>query len=76
MTVLYSLFEENWTNSIPIQTAAEICQQIKTYYKGKKIVHTNCLCHFCEGDIYNNGKNNRGCSLINHLHDKFHQNIL
>ena len=76
MITLYSLFEENWTTNIPKQTAAEICQQIQINNKGKNKVYSKCLCHFCDGNIYKNGKNNRGCSLINHLYDKFPQNIL
>jgi len=35
MTALYSLFEKKWTTSIPKQIAAEICQQIQIYNKGK-----------------------------------------
>ncbi|MFX1304436.1 MAG: hypothetical protein ACFE9X_13855 [Promethearchaeota archaeon] len=76
MTILFSLFEDSWTTPIPEDTAVEICHQIQKYHKEKNIIYSNCLCHFCERNIFKDGKNNRGCSLINHQYDKFHQNLL
>ena len=76
MTILYSLFKESWTTPIPEVAAMEICHQIQKYHKEKNIVYSNCLCYFCDGNSFKEGKNNRGCSSINHLYDKLNQNLL
>jgi hypothetical protein len=70
MTILYSFYLETLTVPIPDETAEYLCNQIKNYFETKKFVYWKHLCHFCDGTGYNDGNNNRGCSLINHIFDK------
>ena len=74
MTLLYSFYIDSLTVPIPEHIAKILCEQIQYYYQEQKFVYWKCLCHFCGGEGYKDGKNNRGCSLINHSFDRLNSN--
>jgi len=76
MTLLYSLYIDSLTVPIPEHIAKNLCEQIQYHYQKKNFVYWKCLCHFCDEKGYKDGKNNRGCSLINHIFDKLNSNEL
>jgi hypothetical protein len=61
---------ESLTIPISEDNAKRICIQVQKFYEEKRVVSWKCLCHFCDGNGFKDGKNNRGCSLINHIFDK------
>jgi hypothetical protein len=70
MNLLYEFYIESLTVPIPEKMAEKLCFVIQDYFKKNKFGYSKFFCHLCDGKGYNDGKNNRGCSLINHIFDK------
>jgi hypothetical protein len=74
MTLLYSLYVESITTQIPKDIAIKICHDVQKYYQENLSISWKFRCHLCDGKGFNDGKNNRGCSLINNIYDNIIKN--
>ncbi|MFX1390054.1 MAG: hypothetical protein ACFE9Z_08335 [Promethearchaeota archaeon] len=74
MTLLYSLYIESTTIPIPDDIAIQICNLIQKYYNENLCISGKFGCQFCDGNGFKDGKNNRGCSIINQIYHKLKKN--